>query len=85
MESKMAACVQILPQIQSVYRWQGNIERSSEVLLLIKTELSLFDELEKRVRASHSYDTPEILAVPAAAISAPYLSWLTANISTDEG
>ena len=73
----LAACVQILPEIESVYRWQGKIERSSEVLLLAKTTRGKFDELEREVRALHSYDTPEIVAVPVVAGSAPYLEWLT--------
>src|SRR5215813_3276607 len=73
----LAACVQILPEIESVYRWQGKIERSSEVLLLAKTTRGKFDDLEREVRALHSYDTPEIVAVPIVAGSAPYLEWLS--------
>ena len=80
-EAKLAACVQILPQIESVYRWKGKIERSPEVLLIAKTELEKFAELEERVRAIHSYDIPEIVAVPSAAISAPYLEWLGGSIA----
>ena len=76
----LAACVQILPEIESVYRWQGKIERQSEVLLLVKTTRSRFDELEKEVRALHSYDTPEIIAVPVTDGSAPYLQWLENTI-----
>lgn len=75
----LAACVQILPEIESVYRWQGKIERQSEVLLLAKTTSSRFDELEKEVRALHSYDTPEIIAVPVTAGSTPYLDWLESS------
>jgi len=72
----LAACVQILPEMESVYRWQGTIERSSEVLLIVKTTRAKFDELEREVRALHSYDTPEIVAVPIVTGSAPYLEWL---------
>jgi len=72
----LAACVQILPEIESVYRWQGKIERQSEVLLIAKTTRGKFDDLEREVRALHSYDTPEIVAVPIVAGSAPYLEWL---------
>lgn len=72
----LAACVQILPEMESVYRWQEKIERSSEVLLLVKTTRGKFDELEREVRALHSYDTPEIVAVPIVAGSVPYLEWL---------
>ena len=73
----LAACVQILPEIESVYRWQGKIERAPEVLILAKTTRSKFDELEREVRALHSYDTPEIIAVPVVAGSAAYLTWLS--------
>jgi periplasmic divalent cation tolerance protein len=72
----LAACVQILPEMESVYRWQGKIERQSEVLLLAKTTRGKFEDLEREVRALHSYDTPEIVAVPIVAGSAPYLEWL---------
>ena len=78
----LAACVQILPEIESVYRWQGNIERHAEVLLLAKTTQTKFDELEKEVRALHSYDTPEIIAVPVVAGSAPYLDWLNESVKS---
>ena len=72
----LAACVQILPEMESVYRWQGKIERQSEVLMLAKTTQGKFDDLEREVRALHSYDTPEIVAVPIVKGSAPYLEWL---------
>lgn len=72
----LAACVQILPEMESVYRWQGKVERQAEVLLIAKTTRGKFDELEREVRALHSYDTPEIVAVPIVAGSAPYLKWL---------
>ena len=72
----LAACVQILPEIESVYRWQGKVERQAEVLLIAKKTMGKFDELEREVRALHSYDTPEILAVPVTVGSAPYLEWL---------
>jgi len=76
----LAACVQILPEMESVYRWQGRIERQSEVLLLAKTTRDKFDELEREVRALHSYDTPEIIAVPVTAGSGPYIEWLLSNL-----
>ena len=74
--ANLAACVQILPEMESVYRWQGKIERQSEVLMLAKTTQGKFDDLEREVRALHSYDTPEIVAVPIVTGSAPYLEWL---------
>ena len=73
---RLAACVQILPEITSFYHWQGKIERESELLILAKTTSENFSELEKTVREYHSYTTPEIVAVPASDVSAPYLNWL---------
>ena len=75
----LAACVQLLPEMESVYRWEGKIERQPEILLLIKTTRARFDELEREVRALHSYDTPEIVALPIVAGSEPYLRWLRDN------
>lgn len=72
----LAACVQILPEMESVYRWEGKIERQSEILLLAKTTTAKFADLEREVRALHSYETPEIIAVPMIAGSSPYLAWL---------
>ena len=77
----LAACVQILPEMESVYRWEGKIERQPEILLLAKTTRSKFDELEREVRALHSYETPEIIALPVVAGSAPYLAWLRASLN----
>ena len=75
----LAACVQILPEMESIYRWQGKTERQREVLLIAKTLRSQFAVLEKEVRAIHSYDTPEIVAIQLTAGSVPYLDWLRAN------
>ena len=82
-EKRLAACLQILPQMQSVYRWQGKVERQREVLLIAKTVSSRFEELEKEVRALHSYETPEIVAVPLLAGSTPYLAWLETSVSVE--
>lgn len=75
----LAACVQILPQMESVYRWKGEVHRAPEFLLLAKTTAACFDELEREVRALHTYDTPEIIAMPVTHVSAPYFDWLTSN------
>jgi periplasmic divalent cation tolerance protein len=77
----LAACVQILPEMESVYRWQGKIERQSEILLIAKTTAGKFAELEREVRALHSYETPEIVAVPLVAGSTPYLEWLANSLN----
>ncbi|CAN5796401.1 divalent-cation tolerance protein CutA [soil metagenome] len=78
--ARLAACVQILPPMNSVYRWKGTIARETEVLLIAKTTRSKFEEVEREVRALHSYETPEIIALPVTAGSAPYLKWLTASV-----
>ena len=75
----LAACVQIMPQMESIYRWKGEVHRAPEFLLLAKTTAACFDELEREVRSLHTYDTPEIIAVPAAHVSGPYFEWLTTN------
>ena len=82
-QTRLAGCVQILPGVESVYRWQGQIERSEEFLLIAKTASTKFVELEKEVRAIHSYETPEIVAVPVVSGSQPYLEWLMASVSSD--
>lgn len=76
----LAACVQILPEMESVYRWEGQIERQSEILLIAKTTRGKFAELEREVRALHSYKTPEIVAVPIVTGSQPYLDWLNESL-----
>jgi len=77
----LAACVQILPAMESVYRWEGKIERQSEILLIAKTTTAKFAELEREVRSLHSYETPEIIAVPIVAGSSPYLAWLIDSLN----
>jgi periplasmic divalent cation tolerance protein len=80
-ESRLAACVQILPEIESIYRWKNEVEREKELLILAKTTTDKFAELEKSVRAIHSYETPEIIAVPAGQISEPYRVWLIESVT----
>ena len=79
-EKRLAACVQILPEIQSIYQWKGEIQRESEFLLLAKTTGERFVELERAVRAVHSYETPEIVALSVTASSEPYLKWLLEGV-----
>ncbi|HEY9284975.1 MAG TPA: divalent-cation tolerance protein CutA [Pyrinomonadaceae bacterium] len=79
--ARLAACVQILPEMESVYRWEGAIRREPEFLLLAKTTAGRFTALEREVRALHSYETPEIVALPVTDISTPYLEWLAGDVS----
>lgn len=75
-EARLAACVQILPAMKSFYFWQNAVQSHTEHLLLIKTMEEKFDDLEKFIRENHSYEVPEIVAVPAEKISSDYLDWL---------
>ncbi len=75
-EAGLAACVNIVSNVRSIYRWQGKIEDDSEVLMLAKTRSDLFDSLSEKVKALHSYDVPEIIALPVTAGSEDYLDWL---------
>lgn len=75
-EEKLAACVSILPPMQSIYRWKGAIEQAEERQVLIKTTAVNVDVLQLRVKALHPYDVPEFLVIPVNAGSPDYLSWL---------
>ena len=76
---RLAACVNILGPVRSVYRWQGAVERADEVAMIAKSTEALFDALNARVRALHSYDTPAIVAWPIVAGDAAYLDWIGAE------
>ena len=75
-ERSLAACVQVGPGVTSVYRWKGTVEKSSEMLLLIKTRRELFSGVEAAIRARHPYDVPEIIALSVSDGHAPYLAWI---------
>ena len=76
---QLAACVNLVGPIRSIYRWQGEICRDEEHLLLIKTTRQRYAALEARVQALHSYEVPEIVAVPIETGSAAYLAWIAAG------
>jgi periplasmic divalent cation tolerance protein len=73
-ERRLAACVNLLPGVESIYRWEGKVERAGEVLAVIKT--TRYPELEAALKELHPYEVPEILALPVAAGLAGYLKWL---------
>lgn len=75
-EQRVAACVNILPPVRSVYRWQGAIEEAGEVTLLMKTTRLRYPELEAAIRNEHPYEVPEIIAVPVVAGLPAYLNWV---------
>ena len=81
-EARLAACVNILPNVRSIYWWEGKVEEGDEVLLLVKTRLDLVGELARRVRSLHSYEVPEIIALPIVAGSDDYLRWVDSSLAT---
>ena len=84
-EEHLAACVSIIPAIQSVYRWMGNVESATEVLMLIKSGPNQLAALESRLLQLHSYETPEFLVLPVESASHPYLECLHASLRPDSG
>lgn len=78
-EERLAACVNLVPGVRSIYRWQGRVEDAGEVLLLIKTRAERVDALASRLRALHPYEVPELLALPVSAGLGPYLDWVLAE------
>lgn len=79
-EEHLAACVNLVPGLTSVYRWQGEVVEDEEVLLIVKTTTFAFPRLKERVLALHPYAVPEILALPVAEGHGPYLDWLRENV-----
>lgn len=75
-EERLAACANVVGPIRSIYRWQGAVEEAAEHLLLVKARAADVDALAARVRALHSYEVPEVLALPVCAGSSAYLAWL---------
>ncbi|WP_296576544.1 divalent-cation tolerance protein CutA [Phreatobacter sp.] len=78
-ERRLAACVNILPAMRSVYRWQGRVERADEVVMIIKTVRALLEPARRHFRATHSYDTPAFLVIDVPGGDADYLAWLRAE------
>jgi periplasmic divalent cation tolerance protein len=78
-DRRLAACVNIVPQVESVYRWQGKVESASEWLLVIKTQTSAFERVHNTIKELHSYDLPECLMLEVAAGSEEYLNWIVEN------
>ena len=80
LKSRLAACVNLAPKIESHYWWQGRLEKGSEILLLIKTTRAKVAKLEKLILAEHPYDTPEFLVLPLQAGNQRYLDWIAESV-----
>jgi periplasmic divalent cation tolerance protein len=81
--ARLAACVNVLAPVRSVYRWKGAVETADEVPLMVKTTRERYAALESALRAAHPYELPEIVALPVAAGLAPYLEWVAAETQPD--
>jgi len=82
LDLRLAACVQLLPTVQSLYHWQGAVEESAETLLFIKSSRPLFDRVRAEVARLHSYSTPEIVALPVIDGAPDYLNWLDRELTS---
>ena len=80
-EQRLAACVNILPGVGSVFRWQGKIDRTSEWLMIIKTKAEAFERVRDAIQKLHSYDVPEIISLEIDDGSAAYLQWIDETVS----
>lgn len=77
---RAAACVNVVPRVDSIYRWKGRVERGAEALLIIKTRRSRLKLLSRKIQTLHPYEVPEILALPVSAGSPAYLRWLEESL-----
>lgn len=82
---QLAACVQITGPVDSTYRWKGHTETAQEWMCLIKTVRNLYEDVERAIRELHSYEQPEIVALPVVAGSSGYLAWLADSVRSQSG
>lgn len=83
-EKQLAACVNLIPGVESVYRWQGKVECAAEVLAVFKTSAAVFPAFERELAEHHPYEVPEIIAVEPAAVAENYGSWLLGSLETGD-
>lgn len=84
-DERLAACVNVVPGVRSVYRWQGKVEEADELLLVIKTTRERFEALRDRVVSLHSYQVPEILALPVEDAATAYRAWVVESVVSGSG
>ena len=84
LDERVAACINIVEGVRSLFWWQGKIDEASEVLMIIKTRLDLFEKVIEYVKMLHSYTVPEIVALPIIAGNAEYLKWIDEVVKSDE-
>lgn len=75
----LAACVNLVSKVESIYRWEGEIQRDAEVLAIFKVASERYDELERAILSKHPYDTPEVVGIPADRVEKNYLAWVVAR------
>lgn len=83
-EERLAACVNLVPGVQSIYRWQGKVESAEEVLAVMKTTAELYSPLEARIRELHPYEVPEIMALPVERALEAYAKWVAEAVTGDD-
>lgn len=83
-DQRLAACVTLVPQIASFYRWNGAVTKQGEFLLIIKTSRALFQQLQSILASAHTYEVPEVIALPIVEGSENYLSWMTSELLSVE-
>ncbi|PIQ89798.1 MAG: cytochrome C biogenesis protein CcdA [Candidatus Omnitrophica bacterium CG11_big_fil_rev_8_21_14_0_20_42_13] len=82
LDNKLAACVNIINQVKSLFWWEGKLDNAAEVLMIIKSREDLFDRLQNAVKSLHSYDVPEIIALPIVKGDKDYLNWIDKSVLT---
>jgi periplasmic divalent cation tolerance protein len=84
-EKQLAACVNLIPGVASIYRWHGGVETSAEVLAVFKTSAAVFPEFARELAALHPYDVPEVVAIAPAAVAETYGTWLLGSLAPPSG
>jgi len=79
LQKKLVPCVNMVPNVRSIYTWKGEIRDESELVMVMKTRASLFDNLRDEIKANHPYECPEVIAIPIVAGFQPYLDWIREN------